>query len=320
LKCWIYFGFSLFFLGFSAQELIEKNQEVEVDRENLERCLRVCASLGFVSEDEEGRFGPTLSTKLLSKDTQGNLSGILEMFSSPLFFNLFSTLGASLKSGKSEAEKTLGMPFFDYLHNNPEDMKMFAGAMESHSALHTPAILEKLEVPEHAVLVDVGGGMGHLAVALLQKHPHLKAIVLDRPELQPMFEKFIKGQDESVSSRLEFSAGDMFKSVPAGDIVVLKHIIHDWDDDHCVLTLKNATVSLKENGRIVGIDAVLPKLGDSSDIATKVMDVNMLVAVTGKERREDQWREIYEKAGLVLEKVVQLKEHDAMSLVIAKKK
>ena len=293
--------------------------DLDVDRENLERSLCVCASLGFVTEDKEGRFGATLSTKLLSKDTKGNLSGILEMLSSPLFFKLFSTLGASLKSGKPEAQKALGMPFFEYLQSNLEDMKMFAGAMESHSAVHMPAILEKLELPKHAVLIDVGGGMGHLATAFLQKHADLKAIVLDRPELQPMFENFVKAQDESLSSRLEFFSGDMFKSVPAGDVVVLKHIIHDWDDEHCVLTLKNAAASLKENGRIISIDAVLPKLGDTSDIATKVMHVNMLITLTGKERREDQWRELYEKAGLELEKVVQLKDHDSMSLVIAKK-
>ncbi len=87
-------------------------------------------------------------------------------------------------------------------------------------------------------ILDVGGGSGLYAVALLLADPELRVTVWDRPEVLRLAEEF--GLKYGVSKRLDLHSGDMFNdAVPLGhDGVLLSNILHDWDVPECLSLLK----------------------------------------------------------------------------------
>ena len=149
-------------------------------------------------------------------------------------------------------------------------------------------------------LVDVGGSLGHLAIALLRRYPELRATVLDLPAVTAFAEREAESEDPAVRSRLRFVGGDMFVDVPPGDTYVLKTIVHDWDDASCVRVLRVCRAKLPAGGRIVCVDKVLPPMGDTSASGAKLLDMLMMVSLPGKERTEVEWRALHEQAGLTI--------------------
>ena len=124
----------------------------------------------------------------------------------------------------------------------------------------------------------------------------------------PVAERHAADLDPEVRARLTFVGGDMFSSVPPADAYVLKHIIHDWDDSSCIRLLENCRSQMQGDGRIFCVDAVLPPMGDTGGVAAKLLDLNMMVALTGKERTEAQWRSLYDAAGLEVVSITPLRQ------------
>ena len=142
------------------------------------------------------------------------------------------------------------MEFWDYCNANPKEMEDFAEAMKSNSLNSMNGVLQHCDFSDIATVVDVGGGFGHMALALLARYPKLTGVLLDVPHLMPMARKHAERESGDVVARLRFHGGDMFDDVPAGQAYILKHIIHDWDDAHCIRLLKNCHTGMAENGRL----------------------------------------------------------------------
>jgi hypothetical protein len=108
-----------------------------------------------------------------------------------------------------------------------------------------------------------------------------------------------------LSSRCRTESGDFFKSVPAaGDAYIMKHIIHDWDDERAVAILKNIRQGLggKQNGRVLLIEAVIQS-GNQPDVM-KLIDLEMLLAPGGRERTADEYKAVFARAGFEMTRVV----------------
>jgi len=107
----------------------------------------------------------------------------------------------------------------------------------------------------------------------------------------------------------------MFTSVPAGDCHILKHIIHDWDDEHCHTLLTNCHRSLEPNGRLICVDSVIPPIGDTSGTAAKFLDLLMMVFIRGKERTSAEWERLYASTGFRVTSVTRLQDNFGTSIV-----
>jgi hypothetical protein len=118
-----------------------------------------------------------------------------------------------------------------------------------------------------------------------------------------------------VAPRLEYQGQDFFKRVPVADAYIMKHIIHDWDDEHCLQLLRNCHQSMEGPGRLVCVDAVLPSMGDSSGKSAKFLDLLMMAGVRGKERTLNQWNELYGAAGFGITNVTPLDDNFGTSIV-----
>jgi ubiquinone/menaquinone biosynthesis C-methylase UbiE len=193
-------------------------------------------------------------------------------------------------------------------------MADFGEAMKSNSVNSLRGVLTHCDFGTTQKVVDVGGGFGHLAIALLEKFPNLHAVVLDMPDLIPIAKKNNPVNDPAVSARLEYVAGNMFDSVPVADAYVMKHIIHDWEDERCVQLLRNCGRSMLGDGRVYCIDSVVPPMGDTSGVTSKLLDLVMMTFITGKERTLHQWEAIYAGAGFRIANVTPL--HDNMGTSI----
>jgi len=176
-------------------------------------------------------------------------------------------------------------------------------------------VVEKYDFSCAHVVVDVGGGFGHLAMALLERHQHLRAIVLDQPEVIAIAQRHAANEDPKMLARLTFVPGDMFDDVPSGDLYVLKTIIHDWDDARSIRVLETCRDRLPDGGRVICADKVLPPMGDTSCSGAKLLDMLMMVSLPGRERTEAEWRSLYERAGLAITSIVPVNPRSGESLI-----
>jgi hypothetical protein len=195
-----------------------------------------------------------------------------------------------------------------------ERTERFGRAMRSRRQ-STQLVLEHGDFSQARTLVDVGGGFGHLAMALLARYPALRATVLDLPHVVAAAARHAAEEDPDVLARLSFVGGDMFRDLPSADTYVLRAIVHDWDDASVLRVLGHCRAGLAAGGRVVCVDNVLPPLGDTGCSGTKFLDMLMMVSLPGKERTEAEWRSLYERAGLRVTSIGAINPRSGESLI-----
>src|SRR5262249_13422422 len=142
-------------------------------------------------------------------------------------------------------------------------------------------------------VVDVGGGSGTLLGGILAANPGLRGVLFERPQVVPDAERNLKAA--GVAERCEFVRGDFLEAVPSGgDVYIVSHCIHNWDEGNCVRILANCRRAMPPRGRLLIVDAVVGA-GDEPDPA-KILDLAMLVVPGGEERTEDEYRILLDKA------------------------
>ena len=287
---------------------------IEANASAFERVLRACASVGVFTEDSAGRFGPTELSDVLTSDSPVSVKNVVELFGGPIA-RVVSELPESVRTGQPQARRVYGMEWWDYLNANPKDLEEFAQAMKSNSLNSLRGVLDYCDFGGVARVADIGGGFGHLAIALLEKYPHLQATVVDVPDLIPIAREHSANSNSTVAGRLEFIAGDMFASVPPADVYIMKHIIHDWEDEKCIRLLNNCRHGLSRNGRVICVDAVVPPMGNTAGASAKLTDIVMMTFITGKERTEEQWAALYRTAGLEILRITPIHDNLGTSIV-----
>jgi hypothetical protein len=285
----------------TARELVEQHR-IDAKPALLERALRACASVGIFTESADGRFGPTALSGVLVDDAPGSIRQFVELIGGP-WWQLFAGLGDTLASGEPRK-----------LPSDPGNDEKFGKAMRSRVE-STRGTIEHADFAQARMVVDVGGGLGHFAIALLERHPHLRARVLDLPEVIATAESHAAAIDAGLRARLSFVAGDMFADVPAADTYVIKTVMHNWDDARCVRLLANCRAGLEEGGRILGVDNVLPPMGDTGASGTKLLDMLMMLSLPGRERTEAEWQALYAAAGLRLVSITPINPRSVESII-----
>ena len=291
----------------TARQLTEEHG-VDAKPEFLQRALRACASVGIFTEASDGRFGPTPLSDVLTMGSPASVRRFVELIGGP-WWRLFGSLGDALRTGESRSPVPAGRASRDAKHE-----EAFGQAMKSRVE-STRGVLDHYDFSNARVVVDVGGGFGHLAMALLQRHAHLRAIVLDLPEVIAIAQRHAASEDSTILTRLAFVPGDMFDDVPAGDVYVLKTIIHDWDDARAIRVLQHCRARMPDGGRVICADKILPPMGDTSCSGAKLLDMLMMVSLPGRERTEAEWRSLYERAGLAVTAIVPVNPRSGESII-----
>src|SRR6516165_2564280 len=149
---------------------------------SLYRLLRALASEGVFAEDEQGRFVLTPLADCLRSDVP-NSQRSMAIMNGEEHYRSWGELLYSVQTGQTAFEKLYGQPVFDYLAAHPRQARIFDEAMVGVHGPETKAMLDAYDFSAFGTLVDVGGGNGSLLLATLQRHPSLRGVVYDRPDV-----------------------------------------------------------------------------------------------------------------------------------------
>ncbi|MFE3001456.1 methyltransferase [Nocardia sp. NPDC059246] len=265
----------------------------------LRRLIRTLAPLGlFATDDDRVSITPLGAT--LSETHAQSLYDMACMWMETHYLP-FSELLYGVRTGRPAAEKYYGQPILTWLAADPERAAQFARAMaEVTSSLRT-GMFDGYRLPAGRTVADIGGGDGSVLVELLTRsEPNRQGIVFDQPNITPEAEKTIAAA--GLAERVDVVAGDFFAAVPTADIYVLGYILHDWDDVSSRRILASIAAAAAPGARVLVIEGMVPA-GDAPHL-TKAIDLTMLGMLTGKERSEQEYRELLDGAGFTLDQVV----------------
>jgi hypothetical protein len=204
---------------------------------------------------------------------------------------------------------TGGLDYWGWLNKHPEEATHFNRFMEANSAAMKPAILQGYDWSQHAdaTIADIGGSAGGMLGALLSEHRGMRGILFDRPPvIEEAHEVWAAAHPTiPIGDRIQLVGGDFFDSVPAADVYLLKHILHDWNDEDSVKILKTVRKAASPQSRILLCEVVLPeeRLDNPAPLA---VDLQMLVMCGSKERSAREWAALFQASGWELEAVVPL--------------
>ncbi|KAF3790688.1 Flavone 3'-O-methyltransferase 1 [Nymphaea thermarum] len=189
--------------------------------------------------------------------------------------------------------RAYGMNIFDYHEKDLRFSKLFNNGMHHHSTIIMNKILE-IYTGFHGLLrtlVDVGGGTSTNLGLITARYLQIKGFNIDLPHVV---------QEALNFPGVQHVGGDMFASVPSGDAIFMKWILHDWDDDHCLKLLENCWKALPENGKVIIAEMVLPETVDNSLSTSAVFQLDLLMLALnhgGKERTEKEFEGLAKAAG-----------------------
>jgi hypothetical protein len=267
---------------------------------SLYRLLRATASVGVFAEEAERRFALTPLAECLRSDVPGSQRG-LAIMNGEEHYRAWGELLYSVRTGKPAFDHLYGMPCFDYLSRNPEPAAVFDEAMVGVHGRETAAMLDAYDFTGIGTLADIGGGNGSLLTSVLQKYPAMRGLLFDLEGVTARATERVRAA--GLADRCEIKSGSFFESVPAGaDAYLMRHIIHDWDDERASLILRNIHQAMGPESRLLLVEMIIPPGNEPS--FGKLLDLTMLVLPGGKERTEEEYRRLYADCGFELTRIV----------------
>jgi SAM-dependent methyltransferase len=277
----------------------EVARSIVCDPDATYRLLRASKTAGILAATSDGRFGLTPLGEKLRSDVPGSMRDSAIAMTAPGHWLPWGRLSQAVREGRCQTVETLGAELFQYYSDHPVEGSAFTGAMSVSSAQVADEIATLLDTSGAKRVVDVGGASGTLIAALLRKNPLLEGAILERPDVVARARAAVA--EKGLASRCHVVAGDFFASVPQADILLLKSIIHDWDDQQSLLILSNCARALRPNGRVVLVEMVVPD--DDRPSWAPLTDLNMLAVLPGRERTVGEYRDLLGRAGLRLDRI-----------------
>ena len=184
---------------------------------------------------------------------------------------------------------------FEWLDDEPGIRRsLFNEGTTSASETEIEPVLAAYDFSGFGTIVDVGGGHGRLLAAILRKTPQARGILFDAESVVAGAPAVLDAA--GVADRTAVVGGSFFESVPSGgDAYVLKHIVHDWDESKVLEILRNVRTAMAANTKLLVIETVIPD--DDREHLSKLLDLEMLVAGTGKERTAAEYAQLLSRAG-----------------------
>jgi hypothetical protein len=278
----------------------ELAKETETNSDALYRLLRALSSLGVFKETSDKLFDLTPAAESLQADHHTSVRPLALLVGDPIWRDPWANIEHSVKTGEDGFQHVYGKGFFDYLSENKEKSDLFNNWMTKISNMNCPVIAQSYPFNKFSKIVDIGGGHGSLIYNILKCHPSVEGVLFDQPDVVSSATE-LNGE---LASRCELVGGDFFESVPkGGDIYIMQQIIHDWSDELAVKILSNCKDAMNDNGRVLVVDALI-KPGNGRDI-NKFIDLQMLlINKGGKERTEQEFRSLFDSAGLEMTRVI----------------
>jgi len=302
-------------LGDAGRSASEVATACNADPSSMYRLLRAMAALGLLNETSPQHFRLTALGRPLRKDVPDSAWAAV-VFWADLLASFWSRLGECVRTGKNAAQVMEQAGIASRWSQEPDAGSIFRAVMGTSPAQDYAPIADAWPFPASGVVADLGGGGGSLILAILESHPDLRGMLVDRDA--SIDEATARFQSLSLADRCELIAADLSETVPPGaDVYMLKHVLHGYTDDKAVAILRHCRDLIPAEGSLLVIEFVLPDVvsGPAPELVGRFMsDLNMLAVTSGRERSEREWRQLLEGAGFTLTRNVPVPEMDVSIL------
>ena len=277
----------------SVEELASLTQS---NADALYRLLRALAAVGVFRESQGRTFALTPMGDCLRTDSATPIGGWAEHVGSPAYWQAWGHLLHSVRTGENAFKAMHGVDVWEYRLEHAEANAAFNRAMNDMSRGGSEAVVKTYDFSGFSHIVDVGGGQGSLLAAILRVCPQARGTLFDQPQV--VADAKAQLQAHGVMERCDIVGGCFFDAVPeGGDAYVMRHIIHDWEDEEAIAILRSCRRAMRESAKLLLVERTV---APPNELPGKFSDLNMLVAPGGRERTGDEYSALFEKSGFEL--------------------
>ena len=257
----------------------ELGAELSLHPRGISDFLDALVAMKFLEREGDGPsakyFNTALGQLYLDEASPRYIGGILVMLNARLF-KYWHDLPEALRTGKPQNEEKYGQKgIFEALYGEQAKLEQFLGAMTGLSRINFEAFAEKFDFSRFKTLCDVGGATGLLCMEVATRHPHLKCVSFDLPQVQPVAQKCIAAR--GLSGRVSTAVGDFFKDpLPKADVITMGMILHDWNLEKKMHLIRAAYDALPAGGALVAIEALIDD-ARRENVFGLLMSLNMLI-------------------------------------------
>lgn len=273
---------------------------IGADPRALFRVLRAAAGLSLLTFDEQDRCTLTEEGASLRSSGEETLHDLVLHSGGELSRDAFASLTETVRTGKCQFETVFGSPFYAYLDAHPDHAELFDRTMMQRSWLTATILLGKIDLAPYRTIADLGGGGGHFFGEACARYPGLTGVLLEQPRAAAHARTHLAGL--GLADRVAVREGDFFGELPSGmDLYTLNAVLNGLSDEDAVTLLRNvrATIGDDTAARLCIFEkAVAPAVNDWD--YSKLIDLDMLVFLGGRERVHAEWTELTAAAGFRL--------------------
>jgi O-methyltransferase domain len=299
-------------LGENRRDASELARELRLSEDVTLRVLGAAAACRLVRLDRKGTVRLTRMGAPLRSDHPRSIASWVAYQAAPANAAAHGELDGQLREGAQPSghRRAFGNSVWEYFGEHPSEGARFGNAMRELTAIDLGALARCYPWPREGVVCDVGGGIGTLLAAILERRPSAKGVLVDAPEVLSEAEPFLRSR--GVHDRVERRPGDLFGEIDArADVYVLKWILHDWSDEACRDILRRVRATMQPGSRVVAIDQHLEPNRPSP--VTSMVDLLMLVECEGgRERSPGEVHTLMRNAGLTPGRV----RHSGLHMVV----
>ncbi|MFG1683705.1 methyltransferase [Nonomuraea sp. NPDC049269] len=303
-------------LAAGAVPVDELARSIGADPRALERLSRALVVLGVVDEVAPGHLALAALGQPLRADHPWSMRSSVLLLGDPATWQAWGALTHSVRTGEAAFDHVHDQPLFDYLAGHHDLSRIFNTAMREGTERVALEAAKAYDFTGARTVVDIGGGNGTLLAAILAATPGARGILYDTADgVAAAAGTFQKAE---LSDRCSVEVGDFFEAVPEGDLMLLKGVLHDWDNQRCTALLRNCRASIATGGRLLILEPVLPSRLDTPEAAGVVMsDIAMLVYTGGWERGRADFHGLLAAGGFALADVTPPLRGSAIRILVA---
>ena len=267
----------------------------------LRRLMRALCALGVFAEPEADRFALTPLSERLRSDAPASFRWGADFLVGEARWRCWSDLLGSVRTGEARPPGVLGASLFDWYAAHPDESDVHDKAMAAFTAAMADALVEACGFSRFRTIVDVGGGSGQLLATILDACPAAEGVLFDLPHVVAGAEALLAAR--GVADRCRIVGGDFFASAPAdGDLSLLKHVVHDWDDKRALTILRTCRKAARPDSRLQLLECALPEhTAEGAALEAYLLDLEMLLMTPGgRERTTAEFAALLSAAGFEL--------------------
>lgn len=281
-------------VGEEPASVAELAQTAGLNADLTHRLFRALSVAGVFRRTGPDTYAHNEFSLLLRADSGDAAAAVVNTFLKPDWtWQVWASLTDGVRTGTSPFSSVHGNDFYTFLGRSPEVAENFGRTMTLTLGDTNPAVADAADLDGVHHVVDVGGGQGTLLREVLRRHPEMRGTLFDieaaLAEVDPEL------RTGALAGRCAIVTGDARESVPAADAYLLRMVLHNWDDDTCVRMLSRCAEAGNPGARVFVVEMLRT---DEEHSFVPLMDLQMFLLVGGKERDEQEFAALFERAGL----------------------